>query len=86
VEVRSLLTPGVAVKVAFSTSVVSRRMSRESRLVMLLDVNKNPFAQVTYGTGQDVSAESVADARAPLEVRRHTDSFIRVPIGRLPKS
>lgn len=85
-QLRSLLTPGVAAKVPFSTSVVSRRMSRGSRLVVLLDVNKNPFAQVNYGTGKDVSAESVADAGGPLEVRWHTDSFIRVPIGRLPKS
>ena len=33
-----------------------------SRLLVLLDVNKNQFAQVNYGSGKDVSDESVGDA------------------------
>jgi uncharacterized protein len=45
-------------------------------------VNKNGFAQVNYGTGKDVSDESIADAKEPLEVRWYNDSYVTVPIER----
>ena len=82
-EVRKLLAPGSATRIPFTTSVVSRRLAPGSRLVVLLDVNKNQYAEVNYGTGGDVSRESVADAGEPLEVRWHADSFIEVPLGTL---
>lgn len=47
---------------------------------MLLAVNKNPWAQVNYGSGKDVSNESISDAKTPLHVRWMTDSFIRIPV------
>ena len=51
-----------------------------------MTVNKNPYAQVNYGTGKDVSDESIADAGRPLQVRWHGASFIDVPLrdGALP--
>jgi putative CocE/NonD family hydrolase len=78
-SVRRLLTPGKAVRIPFATTVVSRQMSKGSRLLVLLDVNKNFIAQVNYGTGKDVSDESLADADGPLQVRWHTDSYVNVP-------
>jgi len=48
---------------------------------VLLDVNMNPAAQVNYGMGRDVSAESVSDANPPLQIEYHNDSNIVVPIG-----
>ena len=78
-SVRSLLTPGSAARIPFETTVVSRLMAKGSRLLVLLDVNKNAIAQVNYGTGGDVSDESVADAKEPLRVRYHTDSYLVVP-------
>jgi uncharacterized protein len=77
--VRRLLTPGQPTRVPFETSVVSRRLSKGSRIMVLLDVNKNPIAEVNYGTGKDVSAESIADAKAPLRLRWYTDSYVTVP-------
>jgi putative CocE/NonD family hydrolase len=79
-SVRRLLTPGRPARVPFETTVVSRQLSGGSRLLVLLDVNKNPIAQVNYGTGRDVSDESVADAGEPLKVRWHNDSYLRVPL------
>jgi hypothetical protein len=35
---------------------------------------------VNYGTGKDVSDESIADAKEPLHVKWHTDSFVEVPL------
>ncbi|HEX4648589.1 MAG TPA: CocE/NonD family hydrolase [Steroidobacteraceae bacterium] len=81
-EVRTLLVPGRATRIPFTTTVVSRLLNPGSRLLVLLDVDKNRFAQVNYGTGKDVSAESVADAGEPLRVSWHSDSFIEVPLGR----
>jgi hypothetical protein len=78
-EGRTLLTAGRVTRIPFTTAVVSRRMAPGSRLVTLLDVNKNPFAQVNYGTGKDVSDESIQDAAKPLTIRWHSNSFINVP-------
>jgi uncharacterized protein len=80
---RHLLTPGVRASVPIShTALVSRQMSKGSRLLVLVTVNKNAWAQVNYGTGKDVSDESIADATEPLNVHWYNDSFVRVPIWR----
>jgi putative CocE/NonD family hydrolase len=78
---RKLLKPGEARVLPFSrTPLMSRQMSKGSRLVLLVTVNKNAFSQVNYGTGKDVSDESIADAKEPLHVKWHTDSFVEVPL------
>lgn len=78
---RRLLTPGKPASLPFSqTSVVSRQLSKGSRLVLLLTVNKNSAAQVNYGTGKDVSDESIADAKQPLRVKWHNGSFVDIPL------
>jgi len=78
---RRLLEPGRIETLPFSrTPLVSRQLSKGSRLVLLLTVNKNPWAQVNHGSGKDVSDESIADARSPLNVHWHNGSFIDVPL------
>jgi hypothetical protein len=62
------------------TPLVSRRVRKGSRLLVQLTVNKNEFDQLNYGTGTDVSDESIADAQTPLQVRWQNDSYITVPI------
>jgi len=80
---RQLLQPGKAESIPFrGMPLISRQLSKGSRLLVLLDVNKNSLAQINYGTGKDVSDESIADAKEPLHVQWHNDSFIRVPIWR----
>jgi hypothetical protein len=81
--VRKLLTPGVRASVPLSrTALMGRQMAKGSRLVVLVTVNKNAWAQVNYGTGKNVSDESIADAQEPLNVRWYNDSFVKIPIGR----
>ncbi len=81
--VRHLLTPGKIESIPFErTRMVSRQVAKGSRLVVVVDVNKNAIAQVNMGTGKDVSDESVADAGAPLQVRWYGDSVIRIPVRR----
>ena len=84
---RKLLTPGKPASLPFwRTSIVSRQLSKGSRLVLLLTVNKNASAQVNYGTGKDVSDESIADAGQPLHVQWLNSSFINIPLRKATES
>ena len=81
---RSLLTPGEAVAIAFDRSyLVSRRIAAGHRLLVVVDVNKNPWHQINYGTGGDVSAESIADAGEPLRIEWANSSYLDLPVTRL---
>lgn len=79
---RHLLEPGKVESVPIRpTLFVSRQLQAGSRLLVVLDVNRGPSAQVNYGTGRDVSDESIADAKAPLNVEWLDDSVVSVPIA-----
>ena len=77
---RRLLVPGRPHKVKFETTMTGRRMVPGSRLLVLVDVNKHPMAQVNYGTGRDVSDESVKDAGDPLRVEILSGSYVEIPL------
>jgi len=78
---RHLLEPGHIETIPFvQTPFVVRQMRKGSRLIVVLSVNKNPYAQVNYGTGMDVSDESLQQGDPPLRVEWQNDSFIEVPI------
>jgi hypothetical protein len=76
---RALLTPGkvAAIPIRYAT-LFSKRFSKGSRLLLTVNVNRNPFAEINYGTGRDVSTESVADAKVPLDIQWLTSSYIGV--------
>jgi hypothetical protein len=77
---RRLLTPGKTERLKFETTLVGRQMRPGSRLLVLLDANKHPDAQVNYGTGKDVSDESTKDAGEPLRIEILSGSFFEVPL------
>lgn len=81
---RKLLTPGKLERLDFASKVrmTSRRLGPGSRLVIVLSVGKNPRQQINYGTGRDVSDESVADAGEPLTIRWLASSYLELPIWR----
>ncbi len=80
---RHLLGEGERQRLTFrSERLTSRRLQKGSRLVMLLGVNKRPDRQINYGTGNDVSEESVADGKIPLKIRWYSDSYIEIPVDR----
>lgn len=79
---RQLLIPGKPASIPFSrVRLTSRQLSKGSRLLVVLNINKNPWAQVNYGTGKDVSDETIADAKEPLQIKWHTDSYIDIPLS-----
>jgi putative CocE/NonD family hydrolase len=79
---RILLEPGVPRRLKFQASLLmSRKFQKGSRLIVLLEAIKTPAAQINYGTGKDVSDETIVDAGAPLTIKWLSDSFIDIPTG-----
>lgn len=78
---RNLLKPNEIESVSFSnTHLVSKQLSKGSRLLITLNVNKNPFSEINYGTGKEVSKETIKDAKEPLQIKWYNDSFVKIPI------
>ncbi|MCF2221039.1 CocE/NonD family hydrolase [Chryseobacterium sp. PS-8] len=80
-EKRNLLTPNKKETVSiYNNEFVSRKIEKGSKLVLVLGINKSPLWQVNYGTGKDVSEETIADAKEPLEIKWYNDSYIEIPV------
>lgn len=78
---RQLFQPNQKEYIPFSnTRFVSKKMSKGSRLVVVLNINKHPFEVVNYGSGKPVSEETIQDAAEPLQLKWHNDSFIKIPV------
>jgi len=78
---RQLLTPGKRERLDFNAiRLMSRQMGAGSRLVVVLHVIKESGRQINYGTGKDVSDETIANAGAPLEIKWYGDSYIGFPV------
>ncbi|MDF2189125.1 CocE/NonD family hydrolase [Paraflavitalea sp. CAU 1676] len=80
---RRLLKPGRKSPLPFTnTYITSRLLHPGSRIVAIVNINKSPFEQINYGTGREVSLESIRDAKEPLEIRWYNDSYLKIPISR----
>ncbi|HXC18221.1 MAG TPA: CocE/NonD family hydrolase, partial [Holophagaceae bacterium] len=78
---RQLLKPGVKTTLPLNeTSITSRKIVKGSRLVIVLNVNKHPYDEINYGSGGNISDESMKDAGKPLQIRWFNDSYITVPV------
>jgi len=64
------------------TALVSRQLSKGSRLLVLVTVNKNAWAQVNYGTGKDVERRISRRCEGTVECSWYNDSFVKVPLWR----
>jgi putative CocE/NonD family hydrolase len=80
---RELLTPGRRQQLEFQNGrITSRLLQSGSRIVVVLSVTKQPEMQINYGTGKDVSDETITDARTALHIKWFGDSSITLPIER----
>jgi putative CocE/NonD family hydrolase len=78
---RHLLRAGERQELTFkSERLTSRQLQPGSRLVMVLGINKRPDREINYGTGGDVSEESIADGKIPLKVRWYSGSYVDIPV------
>lgn len=80
---RRLLKPGRRERLDFTSErATSRLLLPGSTLVVVLSINKQPDLQINYGSGKDVSDETIADAGEPLLVQWSGGSYIDVPVWR----
>lgn len=80
---RILLRPNTKETIPFSNShLVSKQLKKGSRLLVVINVNKNPFSPLNYGSGKKVMDETIADAKEPLKIKWFSDSYINIPIKR----
>ncbi|TGD56572.1 CocE/NonD family hydrolase [Flavobacterium humi] len=78
---RQLLKPNTIETIRIDqTFITSKQLQKGSQIVVVLGVNKNPNWQINYGTGKDVSDETIADAAVPMEIKWYTNSTITLPI------
>lgn len=62
--------------------LVGCRVEAGSRLVLVLGVKKRPDEEIDYGSGKDVSQESIGDGRRPLTIRWYGSSSLDLPVWR----
>ncbi len=80
---RKLLTPGKKEILPFSnTYLTSKKLNKGSRIVVIVNINKSENEQVNYGSGKEVSKETIADAGEPLQIKWFTESYIKIPVLR----
>jgi hypothetical protein len=80
---RHLFRAGQRQQLTFrSERMMGRKLAAGSRVVFVLGINKRADQQVNYGTGDDVSEESIEDADVPLKIRWYNSSYIDVPVRR----
>ena len=80
-EKRELLKPNVKTTIPFTNvRMTSKKISKGSRIVVVINANKNPFTEINYGTGKNVSEENISDATIPLVIKWYNDSYIKIPI------
>jgi predicted acyl esterase len=78
---RHLLRAGERQELKFkSERFTSRVLEKGSRLVLVIGINKRPDREINYGSGKDVSEESIDDGRIPLKIRWYNDSYIEIPV------
>jgi putative CocE/NonD family hydrolase len=79
---RRLLTPRQVERLDFGGGIrlMARRVAPGSRIVMTLAIPKSPRQQINYGTGRDVSDESIVDAATPLIIRWLPGSYVDLPV------
>lgn len=78
-ERRTLFAPGEVVRLALPLQrVVAHTLRAGSRLVLVLSLLKRPDLQINYGTGTEVSDETLRDA-GPLQVEYLPGTRLELP-------
>lgn len=80
-EKRQLLEPNKMEQIPINNSYfMSKKIEKGSKLLLLVGVNKSPNWQINYGSGKDVSDETVKDFGEPMEIKWYNDSYVEIPV------
>ena len=78
---RHPLHPGKPEALPFrSGRLAAAKIEAGGRIVVVFKILKNPRMELNYGTGRDVSTETPADGKVPLDLHLDAASFIRIPV------
>jgi putative CocE/NonD family hydrolase len=78
---RRLFEPGALSRIPLrGARIVSRTLAEGSRLVVVVNINKNAESQLNYGSGKDPSDETLGDASGPMRLVLHGESRVRIPV------
>ncbi|WP_278553880.1 CocE/NonD family hydrolase [Elizabethkingia bruuniana] len=78
---RQLLTPGKKETIpVIGTPFISKKLEKGSKLLLKIGIKKSPNWQINYGSGKDVSTETIKDAGAPMEIKWYNNSFVEIPL------
>ena len=78
---RHLLAPGKTTALDFESQMLTARLlPAGSRIVAVVAVPKMPEIQINYGSGKDVSDESIADAKEPLRLAFRAGSYLELGV------
>lgn len=76
---RLLLIPGKKERIPLNAShIISKKIKKGSRFVIVVNVNKHPFEIINYGSGKEPS--TINDAGEPMVIKWFNGSFIEIPI------
>jgi putative CocE/NonD family hydrolase len=76
---RKLFTPNEKSKVNIkNTPFFSKKLQNGSKLVLVVTALKSKTNQINYGTLAPINKQSIKDAKVPLSIKWHKDSFITV--------
>ena len=82
-EHQQLLTPNEKTKLPFGiVRMTSKKISKGSRLVVVINGIKDPFTEINYGTGKSVADETIKDAQEPLIIKWYGDSYLKIPVNK----
>jgi hypothetical protein len=79
---RNLLTPGKKETIILENNFMAcKQLQKGSKIVILLGINKSQSWQINYGTGKDVSDETIKDAEIPLEIEWTGNTNFVIPVA-----
>jgi hypothetical protein len=78
---RHLLAAGERQQLRFrSERIMSRRLQAGSKICLVLGIVKRPDQEINYGSGDNVSEDSIDAGQIPVRIRWYGSSFIELPV------
>jgi len=78
---RNLLKPNRIATIQMNRNYLTcKKLEKGSQIIIAIGVNKDPNWQINYGSGKDVSQETIEEAKEPFIIEWHSDSTITIPI------
>lgn len=80
---RNLLQPGKKTRLIIDHGTfTAKHIAKGSRIVAVIGIVKNRDWQLNYGSGKDVSKETIADAKEPLRIQWFSNSYVQFPTSK----